>query len=106
MAKDWSLDARPGSLALFGTPYTLDIDECPAAVFRKQTAFSGTWTFKLDLEAYEGDEAGVVVWWSRRAYASCSVIRQAGSDPCLQVKWCEADSDVFTVSHRPYRSTR
>jgi beta-xylosidase len=103
MTKDWSLDDRPGSLTLYGTPYTLDIDECPAAVFRKQTAFSGTWTFNLDFGAQEGDEAGVVVWWSRRAYASLSIIGQAGGSAHLQVKWCEADSDVFSVSCLEHR---
>lgn len=98
IARDWSLEARPGTLALYGTAYTLDIDECPAAVFRKQTAFSGTWTFKLDFDAQDGEEAGVVVWWSRRAYASFSIIGRAGEPAQLQVKWFEADSDAFSVN--------
>lgn len=90
---------RPGSLALYGTPYTLDVDESPAAVFQKQTAFTGTFDVKLDFQPNEGGEAGVVVWWSRRAYASLSVIATA-SGPSLQMKWCPEQRDDFTVSGR------
>lgn len=100
MAKDWSLDARPGSLALYGTPYTIDVDESPAAVFQKQTAFTGTWTVKLDFNPEENEEAGVVVWWSRSAYASLSKVHSP-EGPQIKVKWRPVDAESFSVSMIP-----
>jgi len=90
---------RPGSLALYGTPYTLDVDESPAAVFQKQTAFTGIFDVKLDFQPSEGEEAGIVIWWSRRAYASLSIVGTS-SRPSLQVRWCPTDGDDFAVSIR------
>ena len=87
---------RPGSLALHGTSYTLDVDESPAAVFQKQTAFTGVWDVKVDFQPNEGEEAGVVIWWSRRAYASLS-LRGSASGRKLQIKWCPSEGDAFVV---------
>lgn len=96
MAKDWSLDLRPGSLALWGTPYTINVDECPAAVFQKQTAFIGVWEVKLDFAANENEEAGIVVWWSRSAYASLTKV-SSDDGPKMKAKWRDVGLEDFSV---------
>ena len=97
MTQEWSLDARPGYLTLYGSPYTLSVDESPAALFRKQTAFDETWSCEIDFHPGDGEEAGLVVWWSAAAYASVGIVGTAARRE-LQVKWCEPEAEDFTVS--------
>ena len=102
MTKEWFLTERPGWLTLYGSPYTLRVDESPVALFRKQTAFKETVCMELDFNPLEGEEAGVTIWWSRSAYASLSIIGST-KGRALQMTWCEPDSDEFTVRFDRHR---
>jgi hypothetical protein len=97
MANDVSTETKPGYLALHGTAYTLDLDECPAMMLQKQIAFEGTWSVTVDAQPKAGEEAGTVVWWSRGAYAAIS-LRGTDDGLCVCLKYSEPDSDDFTVS--------
>lgn len=71
LKKEYDLEERPGYLALRGGPYEIQVDECIAALFQKQTAFQGEWRVSIDYPEVEaGHEAGVTIWWSKRAFAS------------------------------------
>ena len=61
-AEDWSLAERPGWLRLYGTALTLDEQDSPAFIGRRQQHFSCKARALLDFTPrHEGEEAGLVV---------------------------------------------
>lgn len=72
--QDWSVDKRPGSLALHGGPFAFKDDECLAMLLRKQDAIRGVWQTTVDFEpTMAGEEAGTTLWWSKYAYGSLGI---------------------------------
>jgi alpha-N-arabinofuranosidase len=60
--QDWSLTERPGWLRLYGSPITLDAQDSPAFIGRRQQHFSCKVRVLLDFNPqYEGEEAGLVI---------------------------------------------
>ncbi len=60
--EDFSLTARPGFLRLNGSPVTLNDQDSPAFVGRRQTSFNCTASTKLDFNPkQENEEAGLAV---------------------------------------------
>jgi xylan 1,4-beta-xylosidase len=61
-AEDWSLTDRPGWLRLYGSPLTLDTQDSPAFIGRRQQHFSCKARARLDFTpGCNGEEAGLVV---------------------------------------------
>jgi alpha-N-arabinofuranosidase len=66
-AQDWSLTDRPGWLRLYGSPLSLDAQDSPAFIGRRQQHFSCKTRSLLDFTpGYEGEEAGLVVLANER----------------------------------------
>ena len=60
--RDWSLTDRPGWLRLYGSPLTLDDQDSPAFIGRRQQHFSCKARTLLDFTPQcDGEEAGLVV---------------------------------------------
>src|SRR5579875_203446 len=61
-AQDWSLTARPGWLRLYGSPLTLDDQDSPAFIGRRQRHFSCRARALLEFTPQnEGEEAGLTI---------------------------------------------
>jgi xylan 1,4-beta-xylosidase len=60
--RDWSLTERPGSLRLKGSAVTLNDQDSPAFVGRRQTFLAGGIATQLDFEPrHENEEAGLTI---------------------------------------------
>jgi xylan 1,4-beta-xylosidase len=60
--RDWSLTDRPGSLRLKGSAVTLNDQDSPAFVGRRQTFLAGGIATQLDFEPrHENEEAGLTI---------------------------------------------
>jgi beta-xylosidase len=87
-------------LALYGNAYTIDMQESPAMLLRKQTSYSQTWTTQVSLEADNlTQEAGAVVFWSRWSYIAV-FIRKDPTTTGIQVvvRWIDETTDETKVS--------
>jgi beta-xylosidase len=95
--QDWNLKSR--RLTLYGNPYTIDQQECPAALFRKQTAFTGTWTTEIDfVPDYSGEEAGTTVYWSKYAFMAAGLRRSEDGDGRYAfLRWYDPDTGEHQV---------
>jgi hypothetical protein len=108
--KAYDLDAVPGSIALYGGPYDLRVDENVTMLLRKQTAFDGVWEVTLDYQpCASGHEAGTTVWWSKWAFASAGIRgvksqRDAKVEREMVFRFPEPEGDEFKVG--PAGSTR
>jgi beta-xylosidase len=101
LKQDWSLTHRPGWLTLFGNPSTIDKQECPTALFRKQTAFSGTWITELDFcPSQHGDEAGTTVYYSMYAFMAIGIRKSEHPEVGRYVflRWVDPDTSERKVS--------
>ncbi|WP_260510335.1 glycoside hydrolase family 43 protein [Paenibacillus typhae] len=75
----WSLEERPGWLALKGQPAGLSDAGQTAFVGRRQQQFNAEWSTLLELEAQEdGAEAGLCVRMNERAHYEVGMICKAG----------------------------
>lgn len=73
-AEDWSLTARPGWLRLTGSPVTLDAEDSPAWVGRRQQHLACTIRVRLDFApGQENEEAGLVIYMNPRHHAEIAV---------------------------------
>ena len=80
MKKDYSLDDRPGSLTLYGGPYTLSMPTCPTLVLRKQQHWPVIWETQLDFQPNSPRvESGTAVWWNYTCFASIGIALQRES---------------------------
>jgi beta-xylosidase len=101
LKQDWSLTHRTGWLTLFGSPYTIDKQECPTVLFRKQTAFSGTWITELDFcPSQHGDEAGTTVYYSMYAFMAIGIRKSDHPEVGRYVflRWVDPDTSERKVS--------
>ena len=74
---DWSLTARPGHLRLVGSAVTLDQEDSPAFVGRRQQHFSFSASAGLDFDPQgENEEAGLTVLMNHRHHYEVFVARQ------------------------------
>jgi xylan 1,4-beta-xylosidase len=65
--RDWSLKDRPGWMRLYGSPLTLDAQDSPAFIGRRQQHFSCKTRSLLDFTpGCDGEEAGLVVLSNER----------------------------------------
>lgn len=99
LKQDWDLKSR--RLTLYGNPYTIDQQECPAALFRKQTAFTGTWTTEIDfVPHYPGEEAGTTVYWSKYAFMAAGLRRSEDGDGRYAfLRWYDPDTGEHQVRY-------
>lgn len=75
-AADGSLTERPGSLRLHGSPVTLDADDSPAWVGRRQEHFDCTFQAELEFKPRRaGDEAGLTAYMNPRHHYELAVTR-------------------------------
>ncbi|WP_241781796.1 hypothetical protein [Paenibacillus sp. DMB5] len=75
----WSLEERPGWLALRGQPAGLSDIGQTAFIGRRQQQFAAEWSTLLELEAQEdGAEAGLCVRMNERAHYEVGMIRRDG----------------------------
>jgi beta-xylosidase len=97
--QDWDLKSR--RLTLYGNPYTIDQQECPAALFRKQTAFKGTWTTEIDFDPdYPGEEAGTTVYWSKYAFMAAGLRKSdEGDGRYAFLRWYDPDTGEHQVRY-------
>ncbi|OAL55251.1 beta-xylosidase [Pyrenochaeta sp. DS3sAY3a] len=74
ITKDYSLTAAPGTLTLYGGPYTLSTPASPTLFLRKQTHWPVTWETQLAFHpASPRVEAGTVVYWNYLCFASIGI---------------------------------
>ncbi|GFZ44956.1 hypothetical protein JCM24511_02682 [Saitozyma sp. JCM 24511] len=63
--REYDLSLRPGSLALFGGPWDIQVNESVTMLLQRQTAFDGRWEVEIDYPpSLRRHEAGTAVWWS------------------------------------------
>ncbi len=75
----WSLEERPGWLALRGQPAGLSDAGQTAFIGRRQQQINSEWSTLLELEAQEdGAEAGLCVRMNERAHYEVGMIRRDG----------------------------
>ncbi|ORY22227.1 glycosyl hydrolase, partial [Naematelia encephala] len=68
------LRKRPGSLAIYGSATTLDVDHSPSILLQKQPGFIGDWSTRVGFTPTQpGQEAGTVVWLHSKAYAALGI---------------------------------
>jgi beta-xylosidase len=99
LKQDWDLKSR--RLTLYGNPYTIDQQECPAALFRKQTAFTGTWTTEIDfVPDHPSEEAGTTVYRSKYAFMAAGLRRsEKGDGRYAFLRWCDPDTGEHQVRY-------
>jgi hypothetical protein len=101
--KAYNLHAVPGSIALYGGPYDLRVDENVTMLLQKQTAFQGVWDVTLDYQpCAPGHEAGTTVWWSKWAFASVGIrgVKSQGDTKMergMVFRFPEPEGDEFKV---------
>jgi beta-xylosidase len=98
LRQDYSLSERPGTLALYGNAYTIDMQECPAMLCRKQTIYSSTWETELSFEPESAThEAGSVVYWSK--FSSIALLLWKDAEGCrhVVVRWMDEKTDELKV---------
>lgn len=79
VANSWSLEERPGHLALRGNGTTLDDAGAPAFVGRRLSHWSCHIAAMLDYEpANEGEEAGLTVFMNEKYHYDLAVKRKGG----------------------------
>lgn len=75
-AQDWSLTERPGWLRLYGSSLTLDDQDSPAFIGRRQQHFSCKVKALLDFTPqYEGEEAGLVIMANEKHHYEIAITR-------------------------------
>ena len=85
-AEDWSLTERPGWLRLYGSPYTLDDQDSPAFIGRRQQHFNVSVKALLDFRPENvGHEAGLTVLINERHHYEIAVTQEQG-DRCIIVR--------------------
>ncbi len=85
-AQDWSLADRPGWLRLYGSPLTLDDQDSPACIVRRQQHFSCKVRALLDFTPlYEGEEAGLVILANEKHHYEIA-LTYLDSDRCIIVR--------------------
>lgn len=83
-----------GRLALYGNAYTVDMQESPAMLLRKQTSYTQTWTTRISFEGEtDTHEAGSIVFWSRWSYIALFLRRSQ-----VVVRWVDEKTDETEVS--------
>jgi beta-xylosidase len=93
---------EPGRLALYGNAYTVDMQESPAMLLRKQTSYTQTWSTQVSLNSEtETHEAGSIVFWSRYSYIALFLRKDQ-----VVVRWVDENTDetkelVGPASHGP-----
>lgn len=106
LRQDYSLIEFPGRLALYGNAYTIDMQECPAMLCRKQTSYNATWETKLSFEPESAThEAGSVVFWSRYSFIALFLRDDVQGKRQVVVRWMNEDTDEVKVG-RSSRSWR
>lgn len=93
LRQDYSLTERPGYLALYGNPYTFDIQESPAMILRRQTSYHSKWSTRLESVKQKGHEAGCIVFWSKYSYIALFLREDE-----VVVRWVDEDTDEVKVS--------
>ena len=77
--RDWSLSERPGYLRLHGSAVTLNDQDSPAFVGRRQGFLSGTASAKVAFDPRrEGDEAGLVLRGNDKNHVEIGVAHKSG----------------------------
>ncbi|MED4958537.1 glycoside hydrolase family 43 protein [Paenibacillus macerans] len=75
----WSLEERPGWLTLYGLQVTLDDEDAPAFLGRRQQHFACRAETLLEFPpAHEGDEAGLTVLMNHRFHYEIALTRTGG----------------------------
>jgi len=78
-AEDWSLTERPGHLQLIGSAVTLDEEDSPAWVGRRQRHFDCSATVSLDFEPRSDDEeAGLTAFMNKDHHYEIGVRLEQG----------------------------
>jgi beta-xylosidase len=71
-----TVDPSKSTITVHGGAYTLAMDECVSMLLRKQEAFAVDWEVKLDFRpTTPGEEAGIVAWNRKEAYAALGLRR-------------------------------
>lgn len=77
-------------------------ENSPSMLLRKQPLYSCTWSTRLAFEpSYPGEEAGVVVYYNFRSFASLS-IRSNGHEKRIYLSWYDMESQSLQVSNHLY----
>jgi len=93
----WSLTERPGWLRLYGTPVTLDDQDSPAFIGRRQQHLDCTAETLLEFYPQkEGDEAGLTVYMHERYHYDIAVVGN-GSERKVIVRKTVGDICVVTA---------
>ena len=80
-------------LAMYGNAYTVDMQESPAMLLRKQTSYTQTWTTQVSLESEtDTHEAGTIVFWSRYSYIALFLRKNQ-----IVVRWVDESTDETKV---------
>ena len=77
--KDWSLSARAGWLRLAGSPVTLDDQDSPAFVGRRQQHFDCRVAALLEFDPADGEEGGLTVLANNTHHYEIALTRQDGT---------------------------
>jgi xylan 1,4-beta-xylosidase len=84
--QDWSLTERPGWLRLYGSPCTLDDQDSPAFIGRRQQHFNVSFKALLDFRPENvGHEAGLTVVMNDRHHYEIAVTQEQGNR-CIIVR--------------------
>jgi beta-xylosidase len=92
-----SFNGRENHLTLISNGFKMDQFESPAMILRKQTAYRGIWSTRLDFEpTNDFEEAGTVVFYSDVSYAAI-IIKSVQGSKVIVARWTDPETRTVKV---------